>query len=362
MRYRRLPLLKRAALELERILQREAVREHVLKQVFWECTLRCDLSCRHCGSDCKTKSDSRDMPVDDFLKVLMSVAQKYNPHDVFVTVSGGEPLMRLDLEECGRRIYKLGFPWGVVTNALHLTPARLEKLVDAGMHSMAVSLDGLEDDHNWMRGNPSSFKMVEQAIRLLSQQSLVVWDVVTCVNERNFSSLPQMRDWLIAHGTKMWRIIDIFPAGRAAGDSLMLISDRHYRQMLDFIRDTQKQYPQISVNYGCAGFVGEYEFDVRETAFQCHAGVSVAGVMANGDIAACTSIRSGYAQGNIYHDDFMEVWENKFQQFRNHDWMKTGPCADCNMWRYCRGNGIHLRDGEGKLLQCHLQKLVDGQN
>ena len=360
MRYRGLSLAKRSALEVERYLQKEVVREHRLRQILWECTLRCDLRCRHCGSDCKTKSDAVDMPVEDFLRVLDGVAARMDPHEVFVTISGGEPLMRHDLEHCGRLIYDKGFPWGMVTNARHLDPERFARLVDAGLHSIAVSLDGLEEDHDWMRGWAGSFKRVEQAIGLLRAEPLVVWDVVTCVTERNVGHLAALRDWLIDHGVESWRLVDVFPMGRAASDPQMLLSDRHYRYLLDFIRETQRSYPQLSANYGCEGFVGEYEYDVREHAFFCHAGVSVAGVLCDGSISACTSIRGGYVQGNIYRDDFMNVWEHRFECYRDHEWMRKDQCADCNMWRYCRGNGMHLRDSDGRLLQCHLERLVRG--
>ena len=52
--------------------------------------------------------------------------------------------MRKDIEECGAEIYRKGFPWGMVTNALHLTPERYQRLLASGMHSMAISLDGLK--------------------------------------------------------------------------------------------------------------------------------------------------------------------------------------------------------------------------
>lgn len=80
-------------------------------------------------------------------------------------------------------------------------------------------------------------------------------------------------------------------------------------------------------------------------------------VMADGSIGACTSIRADYSQGNIYRDDFMEVWEQRFQPYRNREWMRRDECAQCRHFRYCRGNGMHLRDGEGRLLFCHLHRL-----
>ena len=49
------------------------------------------------------------MPKEDFLKVLDSVAASTDPHQVFVIITGGEPLMREDLEECGKAIYDKDF-------------------------------------------------------------------------------------------------------------------------------------------------------------------------------------------------------------------------------------------------------------
>lgn len=113
-----LSIRRRMGLEIFRRLENERTEEHQLKQLFWECTLRCNLHCRHCGSDCKKIAGHPDMPKEDFLRVLDSVSAQNDPHKIFVIITGGEPLMRKDLEECGRAIYERGFPWGMVTNGL----------------------------------------------------------------------------------------------------------------------------------------------------------------------------------------------------------------------------------------------------
>jgi radical SAM enzyme (rSAM/lipoprotein system) len=352
-----LSLRKKIALELWRQKENILREEHPLKQLFWECTLRCDLKCRHCGSDCKMKSESNDMPKEDFLRVLDGIAAKTDPHKVFVIVSGGEPLMRHDIEECGRAIYKKGFPWGMVTNALHLTPQRWQGLLRAGIHSMAISLDGLEEDHNWMRGNEQSFKMVSQAIDMLVATEGFVFDIVTCVNRRNYTKLDEIKEFLISKGVKRWRLFTVFPVGRAALDPNMQLTNEAFRGVFNFIKKVRKE-GRIRADYGCEGFLGNYEGEVRSRLFSCQAGVTVGSVMADGSIAACASIRADYNQGNIYEDDFMEVWENRYHPYRNHEWMKKDECANCKYFRYCLGNGMHLRDGDGKLLFCHLHRLL----
>lgn len=246
------------------------------------------------------------MPKEDFLRVLDSVAAKTDPSKVFVIVSGGEPLMRDDLEECCAAIYEKGFPWGMVTNGLFLSQKRLVALLKAGLHSMTISLDGLETEHNWMRGHPQSFERADQSITMLASIPQFTYDIVTCVNRRNYSQLNDIKEYLIRKGVKRWRVFSVFPTGRAADDPDMRLSNDEFRGMFDFIKQT-RQEGRIRVDYGCEGFLGNYEGEVRDHFFTCQAGISIGSVMADGSISACTSIRSDLSQGNIYKDDFMEV-------------------------------------------------------
>ena len=180
----------RQIIELERTRRERKWLEnnHPLRQLFWECTLRCNLACRHCGSDCRKEAVVPDMPLDHFVPVLDDVAQMTDPADVLVNTVGGEPLVRPDIVECGRAITSRGFSWGTVTNGVLLDKQMLDRLLDAGLNTIAVSLDGLEPEHNWLRGN--SFDGAMRAITLLAQSSRLLWDVITCVNQRK--SLPRL--------------------------------------------------------------------------------------------------------------------------------------------------------------------------
>ena len=353
MKNSRLSLRKRLGLEIERLLHKDLAVEHPLYQLFWECTLRCNLHCRHCGSDCNATAHTPDMPREHFFRVLDDIARHTDPHNVFVIVTGGEPLMRPDLDQAGRGIYDRGFPWGIVTNGLLLSKQRLDRLYHSGLHSVAMSLDGLEENHNWMRGHNDSFRRASEAIDALVAEPRIIFDIVTCVTERNFSEIPQLKEFLISKGVRQWRLITVFPAGRAAGNAELQLTDQHFSQLLAFIRQTRRE-GRIQAEYGCEGFLGNSEFDVRDYSFFCKAGITVASVLNDGNISACTSIRSNYHQGNIYTDQFWDIWQNRFQVFRDRAWKKTGACARCNMWRYCEGGGMHLRDDDGQLLLCRF--------
>lgn len=351
-----LSLKQRIALELHRQVENDSRKSHPLRQLFWECTLRCNMHCRHCGSDCKVSSLSPDMPFEDFRKVLLKVREKYDPHRIMIVLTGGEPLMRSDIERCGRAIYDMEFPWGLVSNGRLMTPRKIDALLASGMHSATISLDGFEDDHNWMRGTQDGFSHAAKAVEVLAKEPGIKFDVVTCVNTRNYTSLPEFRDYLISLGLKRWRLFTVFPAGRAAHDPELQLSPERFRGLLDFIAATRNE-GKISASFGCEGFLREYEGKVRDGLFTCQAGLTVASVLCDGSISACPSIRADYHQGNIYRDDFIDVWENRFRKYRDRSWMKTGKCGDCRYFRYCQGNGMHLRDGEGNLMLCHLDRL-----
>ena len=124
------------------------------------------------------------------------------------------------------------------------------------------------------------------------------------------------------------------------------------------IERTRKE-GRIKASHACEGFLGGYEAEVRDHFYMCAAGVNVASIRVNGDISGCTSVRANFTQGNIYKDNFWDVWQNRYEVYRNREWMRTGICADCNMFRYCNGNGMHLRDNNGNLLHCNLQKLYE---
>ena len=356
----RIGLRKRLALRLFADIYADEVREHRLRTLFWEMTLRCNLQCRHCGSDCRADATVADMPLADFLKVLdTEITPNTDPAEVLIIFSGGEVLVREDLEEAGREVSRRGYRWGMVTNGMLLTAERLASLCDAGLSSVSVSFDGFADVHNHIRRHPLAYERALAAIdAIVARQQIapLAYDVITCVTPPMVGRLPEFAALLEEHGVEAWRIFSIFPAGRAGINEGLNLSDGEFRSVLEFIRRRRKS-GGMDVSYACEGFLGSYETEVRDHFYQCAAGVSVASIRVDGSISGCTSIRSNYHQGNIYTDSFWDVWQNRFEPFRNREWARTGECADCKMFRYCQGGGMHLRDNDGELMYCHYRKL-----
>lgn len=334
---------------------------HPLKQLFWECTLRCNMACRHCGSDCKAVSGVQEMPFQDFLPVLQSI-RRHQPHmRTYVFTVGGEPLVRQDMVECGRRITEEGFIWGMVSNGKLIDGPMMRELSQAGLRSLAVDVDGTRTQHNWLRNDERSYDAVFDAIGHIRRAPGLLWDVITCVHQRNIHELPEIKRLLLEAGVRKWRCFTIFPMGRAQDDPELILTPEQYRHLMDFIQATRAE-GRIDISYACEGYLGDYEGRVRRTHYLCSAGLTTASVLSDGDISGCLSIRAGYHQGNIYRDDFWQVWTERFLQYRDRTWMQqTAPCADCQLFRYCEGNGMHLRRDDGTLMHCNYHKLYNEQ-
>jgi radical SAM protein with 4Fe4S-binding SPASM domain len=180
------------------------------------------------------------------------------------------------------------------------------------------------------------------------------------VNQKNFGELPAIKQFLIELGVKKWRIFSICPIGRAKENPLLNISNEQFRWVLNFIKANREE-GIIQTSFGCEGFLGDYESEVRDGFFFCRAGINIASVLADGSICACPNInRQAFTQGNIYKDDFMEVWNNRFQPMRDRNWAKVGLCADCKEFKWCKGNGTHLRDMENNdVLRCHYKMIKE---
>ena len=331
-----------------------------LRQLFWEVTLKCNMSCLHCGSDCLKISDQEDMPLEHFLPVLDEIRSKQpNTRSVVFTV-GGEPLVRPDILRCGREISLHGFYWGMVSNAMLIDGPMMKALSANGLCSLAIDIDGTPEHHNWLRQSDNSFDRAYNAIEYIREAPHLVWDVITCVNSRNLPHLHELKRMLLDAGVKKWRCFTIVPMGRAKGKDDLQLNDEELRELMDFIAATRAE-GKINLSYACEGYLGDYELKVRQHHFKCQAGINTASVRIDGDISGCLSIRSDYHQGNIYRDSFWDVWQNRFEKYRNHDWMKTGKCADCGVFDKCLGNGMHLRDDKGEVMTCHYKRLYQGE-
>lgn len=340
-------------------------KEHPLTYLFWECSLRCNLSCQHCGSSCGPNNiNSDELSAAEIKQAFKTIADDFDAKKITIAVTGGEPLLRRDLFEVMGYASELGFSWGMVSNGTMITPEVIDKMQKAGMSAISISLDGAEANHNWLRNGRDVFARAINGIKLLVAAKTFDVEAITCVNQNNYNELDDIHRLLHGLGVDRWRMITISPVGRAKNNPKLFLSGRQFHDLLEYIKN--KRLDKINkpvAGYCDEGFLGlNMEGEVRDQLFYCWAGIHIGGILFNGDIASCPILPREYVrQGNIRQDRFSEVWNNKYQLFRDRAWRKCGECKDCSWWEFCEGNSLHLWNfGENKLTMCNYN-LINGK-
>ena len=321
-------------------------KEPKLKFLFLELTTHCNERCRHCGSSCGDVSDANTLTDEEIKAFLLKTSRQFDVSKIQLCITGGEPLLRESFFDLMGYAHSLGYRWGMTTNGTLIDDKTAEKLRQAGMSTIAVSIDGLPATNDWFRRREGGYDLAMRGVRaLVKNGGFQHVQVTTVVHKKNIGELPKLYNILAKEGIRSWRVINMEPIGRANECRDLLLEPDELRQMFDFIKKNRFRKP-MEVTYGCLHYLGlDYETEVRKWYFLCNAGVYTASVMFNGDIGACLDIerRPETIMGNIRTDDFAEVWKNRFEIFRT-DYKKQGKCAGCDHYRFCAGGASHSWD------------------
>lgn len=109
----------------------------------WDITPRCNFRCPHCCNASYTRGEKGKTPeltLDEIKELVDKLAASKSVTGV--TLMGGEPTMRKDLEEIIRYCTENGIVTQVVSNGSSLTPQRVDSILEAGNWGFTISIDG----------------------------------------------------------------------------------------------------------------------------------------------------------------------------------------------------------------------------
>jgi radical SAM protein with 4Fe4S-binding SPASM domain len=348
---------------LEAFIERKVLLRKTtpLQYLFWEATLRCNLGCLHCGSDCVRNDASRDAELDGeaIKRELRSIARLYSAENITFAIIGGEPLLREDIIDVGAYAAELGFNWGITTNGMLLTSDVIKRLKDAKLTTISVSLDGIEADHDTLRNCKGAYTIVTDAIRrLLADRFFQKFDVICCVSKINIDRLDEFMEEAILLGIPAVRFTPVFSRGRASKNSSLMLERHDYLKMLDFIKRQRQTQKKVQVYLSEEGYWGpEWECVVRDEFHYCASGILIGSILHDGKVTGCPSVSRQFIEGNIKESPFIDIWKGRFSRYRQ-DREKTfsQKCSGCEHWILCEGGGFHLLDHASDSFCC-LEKI-----
>ncbi|MBZ6496294.1 TIGR04053 family radical SAM/SPASM domain-containing protein [Natrinema longum] len=313
--------------------------------LIWELTQACGLACDHCRADAKPQRHPDELSTAEG-KALLEGAAEFGDGQL-VVLSGGDPLVRDDVEELIAYGDDLGLRMTITPSGTgSLTADRIESMVDAGLKRMAVSLDGATpESHDAFRGEDGSFEETIRAVEDARAAGLPV-QVNTTVCRQTVDELPAIRDLLTEIGAVMWSVFFLVPVGR--GRILEPVDPERADAVMEWLAEVSEtepfgvktteapQYRRVSMQRRTEQAGDEPDPGVkRRTGIV--AGDGFAFVSHTGEV-----FPSGFlpqSAGNVRDRPVTELYRDSplFQSLRDRDRL-SGKCGACPYRNVCGGS------------------------
>jgi radical SAM protein with 4Fe4S-binding SPASM domain len=300
----------------------------------WEITLRCDLACVHCGSRAgRARPD--ELTTAECLDLVDQMADLGVRE---VTLIGGEAYLRDDWLEIVRALRRRGLQASMTTGGRGLTTERIAAAAAAGLQSVSVSLDGLEETHDRLRGVRGSYQAALSALANLRAAGIPI-SVNTQVNRLSMSELPSILETVIAVGGRAWQVQLTAAMGRAADQPDLLPQPFDMLELFPVLAQLKRRCDEAGVRLwpgNNIGYFGPYESVLRGSMprghmASCGAGCTTLGIEADGAIKGCPSLQTDpWTGGNLRDASLRDIWE------RSAALRYTRDRTVDDLWGYCR--------------------------
>jgi radical SAM protein with 4Fe4S-binding SPASM domain len=306
-------------------------------------TKRCNLACAHCYMDAETmKLDGEnELTTEEVCGLLDDIAGRST--ETMVVLTGGEPMMRGDLEDLVAHGAKCGLAMVVGTNGVALTGKRVQSLKAAGAMGAGISVDSLDPaKHDAFRGLSGAWEKTMQGIEACKRHDLP-FQIHFSVTESNAAEVPSMIDFARATGARVLNVFFLVCTGR--GESMSDISPITYERVLNQLVAAQEQSRDMLIRARCAPHYKRiaYQHNPASTLTRaggyegggCLAGIHYCRITPEGGVTACPYIPE--EEGNIREKKFWDIWNQSptFQSLRNP--RLQGKCGSCEFQKLCGG-------------------------
>ncbi|MCM1984073.1 radical SAM/SPASM domain-containing protein [Lyngbya confervoides] len=342
----------------------------------WELTLKCNLSCCHCGSRAG-RPRYQELSTAEALDLVQQLADLGIGE---VTLIGGEAFLRSDWLVITQAIVQAGMRCSLTTGGYGLSRPMAQAMKAAGMTSASVSLDGLQATHDRLRGRAGSWQAALDAMTHFRRVGLP-FSCNSQINRLSAPELPILYDILKQAGIFAWQIQLTVPMGYGADHWHLLLQPWELLDLYPMLAHIAHQASLDKIRLfpgNNIGYYGPYERLLRgggDWNFWrgCGAGLNTLGIEADGTIKGCPSLPTqAYAGGNIRDRPLREIIaQSPRLQFNRQADIAAGTehlwgfCQTCEFAQLCRGGcswTAHVFFGRrGNNPYCHHRALTLAQ-
>lgn len=287
---------------------------------WWIVTRACNLKCYYCFADAR-KRDPDELDTAEAKRVLDDFAASGL---MFVTFLGGEPLTRRDIYELVDYSTDLGIYTALLTNGLNVRNEKIDRLVDAGLEMIGVSIDSRDDAvHDAVRGVAGSLAGAKGTIRYAVQQGLRT-SVRIVVTEDSYPAIPDLFQWALDEGVEELILLPIFMVGRAAGGTedrrADIIGKELFLKTLHRLRDIGAPLGinvPVQESLACPQGIelnrpgSEHHHAGHAVGFEkssgCKVGRFMVSVQPNGEIHSCPFVHAKI--GSLREQSIVDIWQ-----------------------------------------------------
>lgn len=305
------------------------------KLAVWELTLACDQACLHCGPRAARPRED-ELDTDECYRLVDEMAEAGVGEVVLI---GGEAYLRNDFILIIRRIRERGMSCTMTTGGYNLTEARAEAMVEAGVRSVSVSIDGLEASHDHVRNRPDSWKRAFAALRNLRRAGGRV-AANTQINALTRRELRPLLELLAPEGIHAWQVQLTVAHGGAADHPELLVQPHHLPEIFEDLSTLADRCLQLRIRLFPANSIGYFGpserklrgfMNDRKHWVGCPAGRSVVGIESNGMLKSCPTLGGPTNVGGSWREHgFDALWA------RSPEIAYTRQRTLDDLWGYCR--------------------------
>jgi radical SAM protein with 4Fe4S-binding SPASM domain len=311
--------------------------EFVPYVISWNLTQRCNLRCQHCYIDASTAM-SGELSTEEALRVIDEIAEVNR--ELILILTGGEPLLRPDLDQLVARAAQLGLTVVLGTNGALLTIQRARALKERGLAGVGISLDSLvAARHDEFRGIDGAWNSTVEGIQAAQEAGLDVQIQITMTRE-NVRELPEVVQFTRNAGAKVLTVFFLVCTGR--GQDLVDLTPDEYENNLEFLVQRQDEGEGVLIRPRCAPTFRRVLAQAKpgsilleSDAGRCMAAKNYCRITPDGKVTPCPYMPM--VTGDLREQSFGEIWWSDPLLLSLREPELQGRCGDCEYSDLCGG-------------------------